>query len=114
MRRWPDPAAVLAEALIVLLDCLAPNGAVLLLDDLQWADPDTLSVLGSLADYLDTIPLALVLAARTEPQALSAVHQLGTQPSIRSLPAIETMLRSPWPHLDVVAQLASQYPGVER
>ncbi len=80
-----DPAAVLAEALIVLLDCLAPNGAVLLLDDLHWADPDTVSVLLSLADSLDTIPLALVLAARTEPHALSAVHQLSTQPSIRPL-----------------------------
>ena len=70
----------------MLLDCLAPNGAALLLDDLHWADPDTVSVLLSLADSLDTIPLALLLAARTEPQALSAVHQLGTQPSIRSLP----------------------------
>jgi len=43
-----DPAAVLAEALIAVLQVVAPDGAVLILDDLQWADEDTLSVLTDL------------------------------------------------------------------
>jgi hypothetical protein len=39
-----DPAAVLAEALILLLRAMAADGSVLLVDDLQWADEDTISV----------------------------------------------------------------------
>ena len=45
-----DPAAVLAEALILLLEAMAADGAVLILDDLHWADDETVSVLTYLAD----------------------------------------------------------------
>jgi DNA-binding CsgD family transcriptional regulator len=81
-----DPAAVLAAALILLLQTIAPNGAALILDDLHWADPDTLSVLTSLADSVDTLPLALILAARGETLASPLFQQLQTGPPIHMLP----------------------------
>ena len=81
-----DPAAVLATALILLLETMAPNGAVLILDDLQWADPDTLSVLTSLVDSADTLPLALILATRGEVPTEAALQHLGVRPTIRVLP----------------------------
>jgi hypothetical protein len=48
-----DPAAVLAEALILLLRAMAAGGAVLLIDDVHWADEDTISVLRYLADSVE-------------------------------------------------------------
>jgi DNA-binding CsgD family transcriptional regulator/tetratricopeptide (TPR) repeat protein len=81
-----DPTAVLATALMLLLQTMAPNGAVLILDDLQWADPDTVSTLTSLVDSIDSMPLALVAAARGETPTEAAVHQLGGRGSIRVLP----------------------------
>jgi predicted ATPase len=53
-----DPAAVLAEALIALLGVMAPTGAVLIMDDLHWADEDTISALTYLADSVEELPLA--------------------------------------------------------
>ena len=61
-----DFAAVLAQALVMLLDTMAPHGALLILDDLQWCDPDTASTLSSLTDSIGSLPLSLVLASRTE------------------------------------------------
>ena len=81
-----DPAAVLAEALILLLRAMAADGAVLLVDDLQWADEDTISVLTYLADSVEELPLALLLAARTEPLLPDRVERLSTARSIRELP----------------------------
>lgn len=81
-----DPAAVLAGALILLLQTLAPNGAVLMLDDLHWADPDTLSALSFLVDSVDTLPLALVLAARGEVTMPPALHELAQAEPVRKLP----------------------------
>jgi DNA-binding CsgD family transcriptional regulator/tetratricopeptide (TPR) repeat protein len=81
-----DPTAVLATALILLLQTMAPNGAVLIIDDLQWADPDTISVLTALADSIDDIPLALITATRGETPTDTALHELRARHSITELP----------------------------
>jgi predicted ATPase/DNA-binding CsgD family transcriptional regulator len=81
-----DPAAVLAEALILLLRAMAADGAVLLVDDLQWADEDTISVLTYLADSVEELPLVLMLAARAEPLLPDRLERLSTARSIRELP----------------------------
>jgi DNA-binding CsgD family transcriptional regulator len=81
-----DPAAVLAEALIALLEVMGSDGAVLILDDLQWADEDTLSVLSYLVDSVDDLPLAVVLASRAEPQLPPGLGRLDATRSIRRLP----------------------------
>lgn len=95
-----DPAAVLAAALVMLLQAMAPHGAALILDDLQWADPDTLSVLASLVDVVDTLPLALVFAARSEASSpallqLAAAHAITVLPLARLTPTeVASALRS--------------------
>jgi AAA ATPase domain len=81
-----DPAAVLAEALILLLRAMAAGGAVLLMDDLHWADEDTISVLSYLADSVEQLPLALIMTARTEPLPPDRVERLSAVPLIRQLP----------------------------
>ena len=80
-----DPAAVLAEALIALLQVMAPDGAVLIVDDLHWADEDTLSVLTYLADTVEDLPLALLLAARDESPGSAGLEQLIAGRSVRRL-----------------------------
>ena len=81
-----DPAAVLAEALIALLGVMAPDGAVLIMDDLHWADEDTISVLTYLADSVEDVPLALLVAARSEPMLPSHLERLSAARSLRRLP----------------------------
>src|SRR5829696_371711 len=80
-----DPAAVLAEALIVLLGAMAANGAVVILDDLHWADEDTVSVLTYLADSMEELPVALLLAARAEPLLPVRLERLSAAQSIQQL-----------------------------
>ena len=80
-----DPAAVLAEALILLLRAMSAEGAALLIDDVHWADDDTVSVLSYLADSLDQLPLALIMTARSEPLLPDPLERLSTAPSIRQL-----------------------------
>ena len=63
-----DSPVVLAEAVLRLLRDLARDrGAVLSLEDLHWADPESLSVIEYLADNSAGLPLLLVLTARDEP-----------------------------------------------
>jgi DNA-binding CsgD family transcriptional regulator/tetratricopeptide (TPR) repeat protein len=81
-----DPAAVLAEALIVLLGAMAADATVVILDDMHWADEDTVSVLTYLADSAEELPVALLLAARTEPLLPASLERLSAAPSIHRLP----------------------------
>jgi DNA-binding CsgD family transcriptional regulator len=81
-----DPAAVLAEALIALLGVMAPHGAVLIMDDLHWADEDTVSVLTYLADSVEELPVAVLLAARAEPLPPGQLQHLSAARSVRRLP----------------------------
>jgi predicted ATPase len=81
-----DPAAVLAEALIAVLQVMTPDGALLILDDLQWADEDTLSVLTYMVDAAADLPLAVVLASRPEPHLPPPLERLAAARSVRRLP----------------------------
>ncbi len=59
---------ILGEAVLRLATTLAgPSGAMLVLEDLHWADPDTLDVLSYLGDAAATSPVVLVATARDEP-----------------------------------------------
>ncbi len=64
----PRGGVILGEAILRLVSTLtSPRGAMLVLEDLHWADPDTLDVLSYLADAASTSPLVLVGTARDEP-----------------------------------------------
>jgi DNA-binding CsgD family transcriptional regulator/tetratricopeptide (TPR) repeat protein len=73
-RADPRGGVALGEAVLRLLTALGgPRGAVLVLEDLQWVDPDTLDVLRYLAHAAEAAPLVLLATARDEvdpPQAL--------------------------------------------
>jgi hypothetical protein len=63
----PPPPVVLAEAMLRVLRWLSPErGAVLVLEDMHWADRETLAVLEYLADHVTTFPVAVVLTARSD------------------------------------------------
>jgi DNA-binding CsgD family transcriptional regulator len=60
----PPPPFAVAETTLRLLRTLAPQGAVVLLDDLHWGDVDTLAAVELLADNAGDEPLLLVMAGR--------------------------------------------------
>src|SRR6266567_5764111 len=63
----PRPPVVLAEAVLRVLRWLSPErGAVLVLEDMHWADRETLAVLEYLADHVTAFPVAVVLTARSD------------------------------------------------
>ena len=63
---------------------MAAGGAVLLIDDLHWADEDTISVLSYLADSVEQLPLALIMTARTEPLPPDCLERLTPSPRCAS------------------------------
>jgi DNA-binding CsgD family transcriptional regulator/tetratricopeptide (TPR) repeat protein len=61
-------AHVCGEALLQLLEVVRRNRPVLLvLEDLHWADPDTVGVVEYLADNLHAVPVLCLVTLRTEP-----------------------------------------------
>jgi DNA-binding CsgD family transcriptional regulator len=79
-----DPTVVLGEAVVSLAREL-PGGAVLVLEDLHWADADTLDLVGYLADAARAVPLLLALTARTE-RPIPALAALAARPSVTAVP----------------------------
>jgi DNA-binding CsgD family transcriptional regulator len=108
---WGQPAAsthpevsplILGEAMIRLLSLYEGPGTVLLLEDIHWADPETLAIVQYLADNLAGKPILCVATLRdSEPSAgLNAVRSIHAR---RAAPVIEI------PRLtdDEVGQLAA-------
>ncbi|MHC1562664.1 ATP-binding protein [Actinomycetospora sp. C-140] len=70
-----DPAVVLGEGVLALLAALhGDTGGVLVLDDLHWADADTLALLTYLAGAVAGAPLLLALAARDDEPGGTALN----------------------------------------
>ena len=59
--------AARGEAVLRLVRSLCPQGAVMALEDMHWADPDTVSLLEYLADNATGERLLLVVSLRGEP-----------------------------------------------
>ncbi len=72
-------AVIRGEAVLRLLGWLArPGGLVVVLEDLHWADPDTLAVLEYLGDNLGGLPVLVLATSRDEPatEALGLARRL--------------------------------------
>src|SRR4051794_23998163 len=64
-RRAAPSVLAVGEAALALLDGLGGAGALLLVDDLQWCDPESLEVLEYLADKVPQRPVLIVVTVRT-------------------------------------------------
>jgi len=63
----PPAPVVLAEAMLRVARWLSPGrGSVVVLEDMHWADRETLAVLECLADHVAGFPVAVVLTARSD------------------------------------------------
>ena len=78
----PPALVVLAEAMLRVLRWLSPGrGAVLVLEDMHWADRETLGVLAYLADHVAAFPVAVVLTARSDEPGSSGLGSALTRDS---------------------------------
>ncbi|HET6965915.1 MAG TPA: AAA family ATPase [Acidimicrobiales bacterium] len=75
------------EAVLQLVGRLAPEGLAMVLEDLHWADPDTVALVEYLADNLSGLPFLLLFTARTEPStaALDLARRQRGRPGITQL-----------------------------
>ncbi|RFU19100.1 helix-turn-helix transcriptional regulator [Geodermatophilus marinus] len=87
-RRAAVSTVTLGEAALVLLDGLGGAGALLVVEDLHWSDPESLEVLEYLADVLPGRPVLVVGTARTtgEPGVDRSVRRLTTRHSAQLVP----------------------------
>jgi len=70
----PPTPVVLAEAMLRVMRWLSPErGTVLVLEDMHWADRETLAVLEYLADHVTAFPVAVVLTARSDEPGASGL-----------------------------------------
>ncbi|MGC9961741.1 MAG: AAA family ATPase [Acidimicrobiales bacterium] len=81
------PAAYRAEAIIQVLRRIEAPGIVVILEDLHWADPDSVSVVEYLADNLAAEHVLLVVTSRREPRnpACELLQRLADCRSIEAL-----------------------------
>ena len=80
--------AIRGEAVLRLLRHLRPDGLVVSVEDLHWADPDTVSVLEYLADNATDQALLVVASLRAEPPSPAAdlVRRLRGRPGVVHVP----------------------------
>lgn len=81
------PASFRGEAVLQLLRRVAPAGLAVLLEDLHWADPDTVAMVEYLADNLAGTALLLVMTLRDSPAsaALEVARRQRARPGVTYL-----------------------------
>jgi DNA-binding CsgD family transcriptional regulator len=100
-----DSSPAVLHGLYWLLNNLADEGPIVLaIDDLQWADAESLRFLAYLAPRLDGVPLALLASARPGEGATASVARLAAEP--------ETTVLRPAPlSLDAVTAVCERRLG---
>ncbi len=104
-----DSQALRGEAVLQLLRRLGPDGLVVAMEDLHWADPDTVSLVEYLADNAAGQPLLFAVSLRTEPPSPAsdlARRQRG-RPGIVHLPLGRLSER------EVTEMIAACSPGAD-
>ena len=104
-----DSTVMLGEAVLRLLDALAGRtGCLLVLEDLHWADAETLAVVEYLADNAAAEPLLLVATARSSEG--SAVEQLGRALQARGSATLLPLSRLTPPDVERMARATLDTP----
>ncbi|TDD79000.1 ATP-binding protein [Actinomadura rubrisoli] len=81
-----DPVVVLGEGLVRLLRTLnGDSGCLLVLEDVHWADGDTLAVLEYLSRVLSTSPLLVAASLREEECPPCVMNRLLPRPEVLSI-----------------------------
>jgi DNA-binding CsgD family transcriptional regulator len=82
-----DPVVVLGEGVLRLLRIVAgQEGAIVVLEDLHWADRDTFTLLDYLSAPLAEIPVALLASARSDEDQPELLRRLAWRTSLRRVP----------------------------
>ena len=77
--------AVRGEAFVRTLASLCgATGGLLVLEDLHWADPDTLTVVEHLTDHLDRAPVFCVVTVPRAQTAMGSIWRLSTGVAVAS------------------------------
>ncbi|MHB8488830.1 MAG: ATP-binding protein [Candidatus Dormibacteria bacterium] len=100
----PESPIVVAEGLLRLVQAIGDaDGCVLLLEDLQWADPETLHAVEYVADHARALPVLCVCTLRdeTDCDALNTVSRLETR---RAVTVVRVPALSPAQVTDMATQ----------
>jgi DNA-binding CsgD family transcriptional regulator len=98
-----DSAVVLGEAVLRLLRALAGGaGSLLVLEDLHWADAETLDVVEYLADNTHSEPLLLLVTARSDESP--AIASLARVLQARGCATVVTLSRLAQPDVERMTQ----------
>jgi DNA-binding NarL/FixJ family response regulator len=82
-----DPALVLGEGLLRLLRTLGgEQGCLLVLEDVHWADPDTLALLEYLAGAARGWPVLVAASARDDEPVSGAIGRLAGRAEVTTVP----------------------------
>jgi DNA-binding CsgD family transcriptional regulator len=81
-----DPVLVLGEAVVRILDALVGGPCLVGLEDLHWADAETLALLEYLATRLGDHPVLVAATARDDEPGSAVVDRLTGSPGVRTLP----------------------------
>ncbi len=84
-----DPVLVLGEGVLRLLDVVAPQGCAVVLEDLHWADADSLALLEYLGGVVTGMPILIAVTARSWPRI----------PTLERIQQLPTVLTVPLPRL---------------
>jgi DNA-binding NarL/FixJ family response regulator len=112
---------VLAEGVLRLLRLVAPRGCLVVLEDLHWADPETLAVLEFLGDHIADTGVLLLATLRSGEgdQAWAVADALTARGSARQVPltalgdaAVAEMVRTCGLDPDAAAPVTAQADGV--
>lgn len=104
-----DSAVMLGEAVLRLLHVLgAADGCLLVLEDLHWADAETLAVVEYLADNAPSESLLLVMTARTGED--SSVERLGRSLQARGAATLVPLSPLTPPDVERMAQATLEAP----
>lgn len=101
-----DPTAVLGEGALRLLRSVGGSGTLLVLEDMHWADPDTIALLDYLGGALSTSRVVVAATVRNDSPGSSVIRDLARIPG-----AIHVRL-GPLSSADAAVMVEQRFPDL--